>query len=70
MHQEFLDNFHNTLQGFDGNSSKGLLFMLSQLLDQFHSRAEDVANWPNVCLFSHPSLKGATDRDPLPIALF
>ncbi len=70
IHQEYLDNIHNTVQGLDSNSSKVLLSLLNQLEHLFPSRAEIAADWPNVRSFSHPWLKGATDRDPLSVALF
>jgi lysophospholipase len=69
-HQQIFDPIHNIILGFDNSSSSAVLFMLSQLGNQFPSRAEGVADWPNVRSFSHPWLKGVTDRDPLPIALF
>jgi hypothetical protein len=69
-HQEIFDPIHNIILGFDNSSSSALLFMLSQLKNQSPSQAEGVANWPNVRSFSHSWLKGATDSDPLPVALF
>ena len=48
MHQTILDAANNKIIGLDKNSQKGLLSILTRLLDQFRSRADDVANWPNV----------------------
>lgn len=36
------------LNDFDGDESKGLVFMLKELLNKVNTRADDVANWPNV----------------------
>ncbi len=62
MHQQILDHGRDAIQGFDNNSAKGILLMLSRMAAQFRSRADDVANWPNVCSFSRSLLKSATDR--------
>ena len=47
MHQ-VLDVVHQKIKGFDKNSTKGILYLLLRLLDQFPSSAVDVAIWPNV----------------------
>ncbi|KAH9985800.1 phospholipase B [Russula compacta] len=47
LFNQILDFAHNTIQGFDSSSSKGLLQLLSRQLAEFRTRADDVANWPN-----------------------
>jgi hypothetical protein len=51
-HQEIFDGIHNTIQGMDKSSAKAILLMIDRLLVAFRSRSDDVANWPNVRLFS------------------
>lgn len=46
--QELLNNAEKSLSGFSSKDGAGILFMLSQLLKEVTTRAEDVANWPNV----------------------
>lgn len=46
--QQILDFAHNTLQGFSSGDSNSLLYVLSRQLSQVRTRADDVANWPNV----------------------
>jgi len=68
-HQQIFDVVHNTIQGMDNNSAKAILLMVSRMLDAFRTRADDVANWPNVCSFFRSWLNSATDRGPLLTAL-
>ena len=51
-HQQIVDFINNTIQGLDNNSAKAILSMVRRLLDAFRTRADDVANWPNVRSFS------------------
>jgi hypothetical protein len=51
-HQQIADFVHNTIQGMDKNSAKAIFQMVDRLLEAFRSRADDVANWPNVRSFS------------------
>jgi hypothetical protein len=51
-HQQIFDRVHNTIQGMDKNSAKGILLMVNRMLDAFRSLSDDVANWPNVRPFS------------------
>jgi lysophospholipase len=46
--QPSLNNAKKTLDGFSSGDTSGILFMLDQLLKNVITRAEDVANWPNV----------------------
>lgn len=46
--QELLNKADDALDGFGDDESKGLVFMLKQLLGDVNTRADDVANWPNV----------------------
>ncbi len=50
-HQQIFDHIHN-LVGFDKSSSKAILLLVDRMLQAFRTRADDVANWPNVCSFS------------------
>lgn len=61
-HQQILDVAHNTIQGFDDSSAKSILLVLSRQLGQLRTRADDVANWPNVCSFI-PSLWSEVSTD-------
>ena len=54
IHQQVFDRIHNTIEGFDQNSAKGILLILSRQLAEFRTRADDVAVWPNVRSFSRP----------------
>jgi hypothetical protein len=63
-HQQLLDDIHNTIQGMDKNSAKAILSMVDRMLETFRSRADDVANWPNVRSFSQGRLNNTTDRGP------
>lgn len=56
-HQEILDVAHNTIDGLDASSAKSLLLLLSRQLAELRTRADDVANWPNVRSFI-PSVIG------------
>jgi hypothetical protein len=47
-HQQIFDFVHNTIQGMDKNSAKAILQMVNRMVDAFRTRADDVANWPNV----------------------
>lgn len=38
--------------------------MVDRLVEAFRTRADDVANWPNVRSFPRSLLNGATDRHP------
>jgi len=51
-HQQIFDFVHNTIEGLDKSSAKAILQMVRRMLDSFRTRADDVANWPNVRLFS------------------
>ena len=49
---QIVDFIHNTIQGMDNNDAKAILQMVNRMLEAFRSRADDVANWPNVRSFS------------------
>lgn len=50
--QQIFDFINNTIEGMDKNSAKAILNMVRRMLDAFRTRADDVANWPNVRSFS------------------
>ena len=54
--QQILDIARDRIDGFDDSSSKGLLLVLSRQLGELRTRADDVANWPNVRSFSRSLL--------------
>ena len=49
MPQQIFDFADNTLEGFDKDGS-GLLYTLQRQLSEVKTRADDVANWPNVSM--------------------
>ena len=46
--QQVLDFARNELSGFSNNDSSSLLYVLGRQLQEVRTRANDVANWPNV----------------------
>lgn len=50
--QQIFDTIHNTIQGLDRSSAKAIIQMVDRIVEEFRTRADDVANWPNVCSFS------------------
>jgi hypothetical protein len=63
--QQILDIALQKINGFDDTSAKGLMLVLSRQLGELRTRADDVANWPNVRSFSRSLLVGGapTDRE-------
>ncbi len=59
-HQSILDSAHDKIEGLDDTSSKSILLLLSRQLAALRTRADDVANWPNVRSFI-PSVVGRFD---------
>jgi hypothetical protein len=53
MHQTF-NIVNKKIKGLDKYSTKGILYMLTRLLDRFPSRVVDAAIWPNVRSLSQP----------------
>jgi hypothetical protein len=63
--QPFLNSAKKTLTGFSSGDASGILFMLDQLLKNVVTRAEDVANWPNVSILRYiSSLMQAHELEP------
>jgi lysophospholipase len=52
--QQILDFADNKLNGFDSNDGQALFYVLQRQLTEVRTRANDVANWPNVR--THPHL--------------
>jgi len=63
--QQILDIALDKIDGFDDTSAKGLTLVLSRQLGELRTRADDVANWPNVRSFSRSLLvvEAPTDRE-------
>ena len=59
-HQKIIDVARNRIEGLDDSSSKSILLLLSRQLAELRTRADDVANWPNVRSFI-PSVVGRFD---------
>jgi lysophospholipase len=51
LFNQILDFSRNKLAGFRNEEGAGLLYVLSRQLRSVRTRADDVANWPSVCLF-------------------
>ncbi|KAF8499632.1 phospholipase B [Russula emetica] len=47
LFNQIFDRIHNTIQGMDSNSAKAILQMVDRMVEEFRTRADDVANWPN-----------------------
>ena len=45
--QQIFDRAHNVLESF-GSDGAGLVYALQRQLQDVRTRADDVANWPNV----------------------
>ena len=66
MYQQLLDFAHNTIEGFDSSDSQSLLLVLSRQLGELRTRADDVANWPNVSsLVLPPAVVGGFRLTPI-----
>jgi lysophospholipase len=61
--QQILDVARSKIEGFDDSSSKGLMLVLGRQLGELRTRADDVANWPNVRPFSRSLLVGGAPAD-------
>ncbi|KAF7980794.1 hypothetical protein HWV62_36869 [Athelia sp. TMB] len=53
---DIIDEASDTIAGISADESKGLLFLLNQLLQNVTTRRDDVANWPNVSPPPHPPI--------------
>lgn len=51
--QQLLDHETNQLAGFEPDDATGLSQVLRQQLQDVRTRADDVANWPNVSIRRH-----------------